>query len=179
MGMPVAKRPNWKHGILNWQEEVSNADYSKIRLFQVRKRAADHRQTDTDGAWAVCAPESVREFSAVAYFFGRMLHRELGVPVGLFDASFGGSRAAAWMTPKWLRSDPEFEPILQRFNEAVDNYPAAIVKYEQARAVWQRQTEQAKKTGTPPPRPPRRPLGPGHPHSPSALDNGMVAPILP
>ena len=179
MGMPVAKRPTWKHGILNWEEEVANANHPNIRLFHVRKRAADRAQADTDGEWLACDPDSVREFSAVAYFFGRMLHRELDVPVGLFDASFGGSRAAAWMTPKWLRSDPDFQPILQRFDEAVDHYPAAIAKYNQDRAEWQQQVERAEKTGVRPPRPPRRPLGPGHPHSPTALYNGMVTPILP
>ncbi len=179
MGMPVGRRPTWKHGILNWEEEVAAANHPDIRLFFVKKEAAASPKTDIAGSWSPCTSESVYEFSAAAYFFARKLHNELNVPIGIFDASSGGSRAAAWMTSKWLESDANFVPILERYNEAAAIYPQALAEYNKARVQWQREVAAAEQSGATPARPPRKPLGPGHPHSPSALFNGMVAPILP
>lgn len=53
-------------------------------------------QEDVKGTWQACSPQTVGPFSAVAYFFGRQLHRELGVPVGLINSSWGGTIIEAW-----------------------------------------------------------------------------------
>ena len=68
-----------------------------IRLFDVGKSAANYPQVRGEGEWKVCDKESVRNFSAVAYFFGKKLNRELNVPIGLIDVSWGGTPAETWI----------------------------------------------------------------------------------
>ncbi len=96
-------------GINNAQEEINQADYPNIRLFQVPKYQSPTPQNDTPGQWTECGPETMKDFSAVAYFFGRKLHKELNVPIGLINASWGGTRAEVWLNAKNLSNDSDFE----------------------------------------------------------------------
>lgn len=89
-----------RSGINRAEEEVAAADYPEIRLFQVSRRSADAPQLDVAGKWMVCRPETMEEFSAVAYFFGRSLHQHLQQPIGLINSSWGGTPAETWMTPE-------------------------------------------------------------------------------
>jgi len=98
----------------NPDEEIANAQYPEIRLFTVRKSVSDTPVDDCQGQWAECSPESVGDFSAVAYYFGRKLHKELGIPVGLINTSWGGTRAEAWTSAEGLAGEPDFQPILDR-----------------------------------------------------------------
>jgi sialate O-acetylesterase len=91
-------RSRWP-GIANGEAEVAQANWPEIRL-----NCADDHEFGL-GGWRVCMPENVRGFSATAYFFGRELHRRLGVPVGLINRSLGGTSLQAW-TPK-----PELEAL--------------------------------------------------------------------
>ena len=94
------------------EAEVAAAQYPEIRLFSVPYRWALTPQDDLDGgAWEPATPESAAGFSAVAYLFGRQLHAELGVPVGLIDASWGGSAAEAWVSAAALTTLPDVEPL--------------------------------------------------------------------
>ena len=75
------------------EEEIANANYPEIRMFTVKRIIAFESKQNTEGNWAVCAPETLGEFSAVAYYFGKKLHQELNIPVGLIHSSCGGSPA--------------------------------------------------------------------------------------
>ncbi|NNE78049.1 MAG: sialate O-acetylesterase [Pricia sp.] len=83
-------------GIDNAEEEIKNANYSNIRLFTVERRTSKYPQEDLPGKWEVCTPETMKDFSAVAYFFARRLQDELDVPIGLIDNAWGGSPAEVW-----------------------------------------------------------------------------------
>jgi sialate O-acetylesterase len=107
----------------NGQQEVATADYPQIRLFTVRKKVADKPQDDCEGAWSVCSPKTVPGFSAAAYFFGRQLHKELHVPVGLINSSWGGTLCEAWTSREDLEGDEDFKPILQRAEKFQANNP--------------------------------------------------------
>ena len=91
---------------LNGPEEIAAANYPNIRLFTVAKKKAAEPQTDCAGQWVECSPSTVPGFSAAAYFFGRQLHKELKVPVGLIHSSRGGSGAGYWVSRKTLTSIP-------------------------------------------------------------------------
>ena len=80
----------------NAKQEIAGAAYPKIRLFTVKRKVAEKPQSDCEGSWTECSPETVPGFSAVAYYFGRTLHKELNVPVGLIHTSWGGTPAEAW-----------------------------------------------------------------------------------
>jgi sialate O-acetylesterase len=82
----------------NAQQEIAAADYPEIRLFKVLRKKANQPLDDVSGVWERCAPSSIGRinFSAAAYFFGRRLHQQLRAPVGLIDASWGGTRIEPW-----------------------------------------------------------------------------------
>jgi len=164
---------------VNSEQEVTGADYPNIRLFTVERKVSDQPQTDCKGSWTPCSPQTVPGFSAVAYFFGRELHKKLGVPVGLIHTSWGGTPAEAWTRRGVLKADADFKPILTRYDEAVAKYPQARQEYEQKLAEWKQAVEKAKSEGANPPRRPGEPFGPGNPNSPSGLYNAMIAPLIP
>ena len=92
--------------------EVAAAQFPEVRLFSVPYRYALTPQDDLDGgAWEPVTPESVPNFSAIAYLFGRQLHETLDVPVGLIDASWGGSSAEAWVSAAALTTLPDVGPL--------------------------------------------------------------------
>lgn len=166
--------------VTNAQEEIENADFPNIRLFTVKKMIGAVPQKDVTGKWSPCTPQAAGNFSAVAYFFGRHLHRTLNVPVGLINSSWSGTPAAAWTRKEYLESDPDFQPILDRYEQALMVYPEAKAKYEIEFKQWREAVEKAKMQGQPTsPRTVRPPRGPDHPHRPSGLYNGMIAPVAP
>lgn len=130
--------------------EVAAANHPKIRLFQVgRNVCKEPIQKPKSGNWRVCSPENAQRFSAVGYFFGRHLHRQLEVPVGLIQSAFGGTPAEAWASRQALDA-PEFGSINARWQ-----------KIDRDHARWQEASAKAraKAEGDEPPKPPRwRPM---------------------
>jgi len=163
----------------NAEQEIAAADYPDIRLFTVERKVAEQPQSDCAGNWTLCSPQTVPNFSAVAYYFGRELHEELEVPIGLIHTSWGGTPAEAWTRRGILKEESDFAPILERYDDAVAKYPQAMEEYKQKVEEWKEVAEKAKAEGEKIPRRPRAPLGPGHPHSPSGLYNAMIAPLIP
>lgn len=163
----------------NAQEEIAAADYPMIRLLTVPRVPASEPVADIEAEWVVCGPETVPNFSAVGYFFGRDIHKELGVPVGLINTSWGGTPAESWTTRSTLEEYPDFAPILDRWNQARDNYPEQKKKHEEALAKWKEEAEKAKAEGKQPPRQPGPPLFERKQYEPSSLFNGMIAPLIP
>jgi sialate O-acetylesterase len=103
---------------INATKEIAEADYPEIRLFLVPPTAKDQPQADTRASWAACSAQTVGNFTAVGYFFGRDLFKSLGVPIGLIQSAWGGTVAEAWASPDALKSDPDFAPILDRAPKA-------------------------------------------------------------
>lgn len=163
----------------NAEQEISKADYPDIRLFSIERKVAEQPQSDCVGSWSQCSPETVPGFSAAAYFFGRELHKELNVPIGLIHTSWGGTPAESWTRRDVLESEPDCVPILQRFDEAMTKYPEAKKKYDESMIAWKEDVKKAKAEGKKPPRRPGAPFGPGNPHSPAGLYNAMIAPLIP
>jgi sialate O-acetylesterase len=88
---------------LNGPEEIAAANYPNIRLFLVPKiqGGSDLPQKDVNATWKGCSPQTVAEagwggFSAAAYYFGRELHKNLNVPIGLVESCFGGTPIENW-----------------------------------------------------------------------------------
>jgi sialate O-acetylesterase len=100
---------------LNPADEIAAAKYPNIRLFTVPRNPAEEPQKDTKGGnWTECNPKTAAGFSAVGYFFGRELHEELDVPVGLVNTSWGGTIADAWTSTPALEGKEIYKPILER-----------------------------------------------------------------
>jgi len=163
----------------NAKEEIAAAKYPNIRLFSVKRTIALEPQSDCEGSWSECSPETVPGFSAVGYFFGRELYKELDVPIGLIHTSWGGTPSEAWTSRDMLEKVPEAAPILKRFDDAVANYPQIKKEYEQKLVEWKEAAEKAKADGERAPRRPGTPYGPEHPHGAASLYNAMIAPLIP
>lgn len=102
------------------KDEIAAAKFPSIRFFQVERKTALEPQTDVEGRWIECSPESVGEFSAVAYFFGSELHRRLGNrPIGLIEAAYSGCSAESWVSDATLKADPIYTQLLEK--TAADN----------------------------------------------------------
>lgn len=91
-------------------EAIAHSYNRGIRCFTVRKSSKATPQDDCSGTWEIASPQTVPDFTATGYFFGRLLNQALDVPVGLIHTSWGGSRIEAWMTPESLKDIPE-KPI--------------------------------------------------------------------
>ena len=92
--------------INNADEEVKNANHPNIRLFHVKKLGSETPQDNCFAKWETCTPETMHAFSAVGYFFGRNLHQDLNVPVGIIEAAWGGTPAEVWVRSELVGSDP-------------------------------------------------------------------------
>ena len=134
---------------VNGSRESASARFPRIRLFTVQKTTAPGPQADCKGFWLECSPASVPGFTAVGYFFGRKLHQDLDVPVGLINSSWGGTPSEAWTSRKALESIAGLKPMLDRWdhNPAHDgdqNRPAylyngmiaPLVPYAIRGAIW-------------------------------------------
>jgi len=99
--------------------EIDAASFPQLRLLSVPRKTAEQPATRFKGAWTACTPKSVANFSAVAYYFGRRLHRTLEVPVGLIHTSYGGTPAEAWMDRKAFKKHKRLKPLIERWDKAV------------------------------------------------------------
>jgi sialate O-acetylesterase len=155
----------------NAAEEKANAAHPEIRLFTVQRRQADAPQSDlaqtaAAGSWKICSPETVGGFSAVAYYFGREIHKRLGVPVGLIHSSWGGTPAEVWTRREVIDQTPELQDFVKFYAGRQANYEKQLEQHKAA-------VEKAKAEGKPEPRAPNAPM------KLSCLYNGMIAPLVP
>jgi len=100
----------------------------QLRLFTVKRCASLVPQNDVKGHWDEAQPESVREFSATAYYFGHLLQELLNVPVGLIVTSWGGSACEAWCKAEWMKP---FEKVViptsqEQVNKTQQRCPTAL-----------------------------------------------------
>lgn len=163
------------------KKDVAGAKYPKIRLFTVEKAVRPRPVRGVNGRWQACTPQSVGDFSAVGYFFGRALHRKLGVPIGLIDSTWGGTAAEVWISRARLESVGSLKYKLQGFDAKRKLYDAAETKYLEQLAHHAEQSKKDLAAGlslSPAPA-----MGPhpflGHPTAPTVLYNGMIKPLQP
>lgn len=97
----------------NGAEEISKANHPEIRLYHVASRASYLPVAIPQGQWEICSPQTVAEgegFSAVAYYFGLRIQRDIHVPVGLVEDCLGGTPAETWTSSQTLRRLGDFGP---------------------------------------------------------------------
>lgn len=161
------------------QQEIAAGQYPQIRIFTVQRKVSEIPLQDVEGEWQPVSPETIAEFSAVAYFFGRELHRERQVPVGLIQSAWGGTPAEAWTSREALENDLSLHPVLWNWKKILLEYPFAWKRFQEELAAWEEEAARARAQGKTPPSRPREPQGPGHPWTPSGLFNAMIAPLTP
>ena len=110
MEMPLA---GWGK-INNYKQEIANAKYPAIRLLKVEKSTSTQQLNETkfNNAWQVCSPETVAEFSAVAYFFARNIQENQHIPIGLIQTAYSGTPAQSWVSGAFLKQMPDYAEIV-------------------------------------------------------------------
>jgi sialate O-acetylesterase len=98
---------NW--GLKQYSSDFDNATNKSIRFFHIPRLTADNPQEDTKARWVVCNPEDAKRFSLVGYFFGKNIQQNLNVPVGLINASWGGTPAETWTPKEVVENDIELK----------------------------------------------------------------------
>ncbi len=93
-------------GLPQMKEDLPTAANSNIRLFTVGKASADYPQIDCKGQWNMCDSNTVKAFSAAAYYFGRKLNKNLNIPIGLINTSWGATPAEVWTPDNLVDNDP-------------------------------------------------------------------------
>lgn len=162
--------------------EAAAANRPTLRVFTVAKQSSREPKAECEGSWVVCTPETVVNFSAVAYFFARDLIDKLQTPVGMINSSWGGTDIAAWTSEDAQVKVPELKAQLERWKteDAAFKPAEAKASYEKALATWKTRVQQAKAVGNPPPRKPQEPTQPStNQNHPANLYNGMISPLLP
>jgi len=164
----------------NAEGEIAAANYPRMRLYTAAPVVASGPQKNVGGRWVECTPESIPDFSAVAYYFGRALHRQLNVPIGLVESDWGGTPSEAWTSPEKVAQVPEFEPIVRRWKEAVAGVPKLFKDYRERLDKWEKKANRFEAAGNPVPEAPKPPQDPRRsPHRYSVLYNGMIHPLIP
>ena len=169
-------------GAMNYPQEQAAANYPQIRHFKTAAVAAPEPQDRCEGGWAVCSPDTVGSFTATGYFFGRELHNQLDVPIGLINSSWGGTAVEAWTS--WSAQE-DLRPLKSLHKEWADKISAydadkARAQLEQNLDTWKNRAAKARTAGRKPPRKPTLAADPAvNPNRPANLFNGMINPLIP
>lgn len=137
---------SYNHGVTSVKDEFSQLSKRNIRLFNIPKTTSNTPQDNNEGNWSVCDSNTIKNFSAVGYYFGKQLNEDLDVPIGLIGSNWGGTPAEVW-TPEDLveknvvlkeaatKNKPtNWWPVLPGY--AYNAMIAPIVNYKIAGTIW-------------------------------------------
>ena len=160
--------------------EIAAANFPLLRHFKVAKQASFIPLETVDGAWAAATPANAGKFTAVGYFFGRSLHQKLNVPVGIINSSWGGTAVEPWISPEAYKASPELSKGFVQQGKGPRATPAEKAAYEASHATWVKDRDAAKAAGqTFKTEAPKAPRGTAGSRTLAALNNGMIAPLVP
>lgn len=138
---------NYYAGEKDIPAELSNAANKNIRFFQVPKTTSMYPQDDIKAKWEICDSNTLKNFSAVGYFFGKKISQILNIPVGLINSSWGGTPAEVWTPAELIEKDPELLAATDNLNKTSAGWPwkqgvtynamiAPFTNFNIAGAIW-------------------------------------------
>lgn len=163
------------------ESEIASAAWPDVRHFGVPLKPSVEPSGDDvlkDVKWQPASPETVANFTAAGYFFACDIHQKVNVPVGIINASWGGTPIHPWIPLATLQADLGYPKMLEKKQAEIAAWLEKKIKLDQAIRDWEQAVEIAKAEGKDLP---VRPWKPGPPDSgqymPGQLDNGMVHPL--
>ncbi len=169
-------------GSVNAKEEIENANYPLIRLVTTPRLQIPTPQDDVKAQWEECSPRTIGRFSAVGYFFGRKLHKETEIPIGLINSSWGGSRIEPWIPPEGFMLVPELKQIADQVAASAPGSEAFKKRYLDffnSLVSWLPKAKAAVAEDKRPPSPPSAPHSKGLPFGATGMYNGKVHALAP
>lgn len=137
---------SYRQGLKDIRDELPVAYNRSIRLFHIPKTGSDVLRDDVQANWKICDSISLKDFSAVGYFFGKKLQKDLNVPVGLIDASWGGTPAEVWVPEEDVQQNPELSLAAKQLStfdwwpslpgKAYNAMIAPLHNHQIAGAIW-------------------------------------------
>ncbi len=103
-------------------EDIQSADFPLIRQFQVPGRPSSVPLSEARNSWNICTPQSAPGFTAVGFYFGRKLHQESGIPIGLIKSAWGGTAVEPWVSADGLASIPELANDKANLDKQISSY---------------------------------------------------------
>ena len=130
-----------------------------------------------DNQWVVCSPQTVTQFSAVPYYFARVIHGNLNVPVGIINPSLGGTHAHTWMLQESVQSTPEAAPLVAQHDKSVKDWESGQT-YRRQLENWEKEVAKAKAANRQPPSKPEKGTSPLRGRNyPGNMFNTTIMPI--
>ena len=126
MEMPLEGWPP-ENPIDNSSTEVQHAVFPKMRLFTVGHAISLEPNDTCIGLWKECTPEVAAKFGATGYFFGKKLHQELNVPVGLIQAAWGGTPVQAWTSEKYITQHQDYLDFPSELKQSREQFAAYMI----------------------------------------------------
>lgn len=166
----------------NPEEEKAAATFPEIRHFKIPRTSSAFPQWNTKGSWQVCSPKTVGGFSAVGYFFARELYRQLDVPIGLINSTWGGTAIEPWMSPESAAASPKLADLQAKIFLQSSHSPEGKKRYEEYLAnltQWVAASEAALVKDEPVTEPPAVPWPAWDNPQATQLYNGMIHPLAP
>jgi sialate O-acetylesterase len=117
-------------------KEIAGSANPLLRQFLVKKAATPVSQDDTEGKWIAAGPETAAQFTAVGYYFGKMLQKELSVPVGIINDNWGGTPSEAWTSVSAIDSVPDLKAARERIWAAIKEYPGKRKAFVDGLGAW-------------------------------------------
>jgi sialate O-acetylesterase len=152
MAMTIAGKTEWLHigGIADADKVVQDSTNPLLRQFLVDWKTNTKPQETCTGRWSIAAPDTSADFSATGYFFARELQQRLGVPVGILNASFGGSSVEGWTSREALakESDAEFVAQMEKEISDYEHHDQRVADYVAAVGAWEQQQDCADPNGS-------------------------------
>jgi sialate O-acetylesterase len=112
------------HSVL-YADEIANANYKEIRQFKIPNTLNyfNPQKDVAGGEWKWANEKDVMNFSAVAYFFAKTLYQKYKIPIGIINASWGGTPIQAWMSEESLKNFPAITAIIEKNKKKSDENP--------------------------------------------------------
>lgn len=176
MAMTVNRAKNFE------EEKAAAAATQKIRVFTVSSGPAETEQENCVGKWVVCSPETVGGFSATAFFFGREVHRQIEVPMGIINSSVGGTPIESWISADVQHASPELKAYFDESKPTPQlSDEEQTARYQKALELWKKKVAAAKAEGKEPEgRAPKDPIAARKSKGGiGQLFNGKIAPLIP
>ncbi|MCB1231718.1 MAG: sialate O-acetylesterase [Verrucomicrobiae bacterium] len=170
-----------------YEELIAQSNHPNLRMFNAPLVTAVEPQDDIEGEWTLASPETVPGYSAVAFFFARKLHLDLGIPVGVIKSAWGGKPVETFTSREALNTLPGTKALVEvaveadsRFDQdkAMAAYETNLKNWESAMAEWRKLSAEERQQK----RPPRRPAEPKRAldteGQPGVLFNSMIHPFV-
>lgn len=118
--------------------EIASAYHPGIRSFNVVKDMATRPKNDLKGSWTECSPETVRDFSAVGYFFVKEIYEKTGIPIGIINSSWGGTDIETWIPEGSFKTLPETFGLRYKGTKIADDFESFVKENEKSKQVYEK-----------------------------------------